>query len=214
MHYNLKTISLAGLLCTATTIAALAQESSTPSDSRLADLAKCGAIENDQSRLQCYDTAMASLNYQEIQTSLAEAKTLKLQAAQLELENQAIKEAARRREVADAQEARERQQREAKRLEAEKKRQLDAFTRNKSATGPNELEQVIEITAKIVKVQALPIKGALIYLDNDQVWRQTTGKVDFRVRAGRTVNITKGKVGNLKMKVEGVTRFLRVIRHK
>ncbi len=90
---------------------------------------------------------------------------------------------------------------------------LDATKREK-----REKSKSARLDAKVVEVRVNPYKDITVTLDNGQVWRQLQGDSEtVHIPAGErlyTVTLKKGPLGNYRMRVNELKRWIRVTRIK
>lgn len=152
---------------------------------------ECAGKVSDAERLACYDRAVESLSG-EARRIAAQRKVASDQAA-------AVAAAAAAKAAADA----------AVKAQADAK---DSFGREGiKMFGQRGEAEVGEVTATVTEVLRDSVGKVVVVMDNGQIWRQVDG-FTLPLRAGASVTVKRGAMGSYRMRLDGTSRLIQVIR--
>lgn len=156
-------------------------------DETLKRFRECGSLSDDAARLSCFDAALSSAA-----------------AAQ-----QAHQEQRRRRTVEDfglsATQVEERYERALRRAE-----QSGGSADDVAELAPPEPQ---EVTSPVAELLTGGSRRRVFLLENGQIWREgSNSSLRGRIRIGSNATISRGGIGGYRLRVEGRTGFVSVIR--
>lgn len=156
-------------------------------DDALEPFEACRAITDGAARLTCFDTALSGV----------------------EAARQARQERRRRRTVEDfglsATQIEERYERERERAE-----DSGGSAEDVADLAPPEPE---EVTSVITETLTDETRRRVFLLENGQIWREgSNSSLRGRIRVGSTATISRGGIGGYRLRVEGRTGFISVMR--
>ena len=182
------------------------------------ELAKCRAVESLALRLQCYDALVDGLAASGVSTVLPEP--VKPEAPVVSrpvpaVPNQpsvATSQPVTRTPVQTPAQASAAQPSGAPQIDAEDLFGKGAEDIQKTVSKNLEIEDLEQISSKVTQVRVAPNDELVVYLENDQVWRQKDKARKWRINVGETAVITKATLGSYLMKAEARKRSVRAER--
>ncbi len=175
--------------------AASAQDS-VESDTAIQDVLACQALVHGVERLSCFDAAIPALSAAFPRSALS-AEEIAQAKIRSEIQQKAAAESVF-----------------GKTLEDQSKDEVSSAQINENAVAT--IDELKEIASMVKTVEFTPLKKAIVYLDNGQIWRQLdsdTYKIRAKSSLGKEAIIKKKLMGSHMMSIGG-GRLIRVTRIK
>jgi hypothetical protein len=162
-------------------------------ESRILD---CSIITNNESRISCYDQIADGLSKvkdapERLETESSQAKTSPSDPVQ----PQTVAPVATEKTT------------EPEALFGKSNEAVDEVVREKL-----KIESLDQIRSPVVKVQSDYADKLIVFLENDQVWKQKEASASWRIKVGEVAVISKASFGSFLMKAENRKKSIRAER--